>query len=227
MKLILLALVSASTLAWGYEFGKEVPEAIRNQVTTDLSLLETFEGDDSSPFHKEVYGDLNGKNYLDWFNKRVTRIGLHTCGAGGNSKPVACVIPSQGASKIWLTKYYIEANDPMMSKMATLFHEARHAENENGNWPHARCPVPFKNAKGEDILSYLTGAKLEGRPACDSTPYGSYGTELILLKNINRNCKNCTEKVRMDAGIYADYSLERFPDKDANAALVQDLYSEE
>jgi len=227
MKFLLLAFIGVSSFAWGYEFGEEVTDAVRKQVTTDLALLETFTGDTASAFHKEIFGEVGGKNYLEWFNKRVTRIGMHTCGAGGNSKPVACVIPMLGASKIWLTKFYVEANDPMMSKMATLFHEARHAENEHGNWPHAKCPVPFKNAKGEDIVSYLTGAKLEGRPACDSTPFGSYGTELIMLKNINRNCTSCTEKVRMDAGIYADFSLERFPDKDAHASLVEDLYSAE
>ena len=36
-----------------------------------------------------MFGEVGGKTYLDWFNKRVTRIGLHTCGAGGNSKPVS------------------------------------------------------------------------------------------------------------------------------------------
>ncbi len=219
---LLLALACASSLAFGYEFGEEVPEKVRQQVSNDLALMETFVGDQASALHTEIFGDLDGKTYLDWFKKRVTRIGLHECSPSG--KPVACVIPWLGSSKIWLTKYYTEADRPMVSKMSTLFHESRHTEDENNNWMHAQCPKPFKNEKGEDIVSKLTGAKLEGQHACDRTPLGSYGSALILLKNISKFCTNCSEKVRMDAGIYADANLDRFIDKKAKAALIEDLY---
>lgn len=225
MKIIWVAFLAVSSLAWGYEFGKEVPEKVRTQVSTDLQLVETFIGNTKSELHNEIFGNLDGQAYLDWFKKRVTRIGLHTCGGGGASKPVACVIPSLGASKIWLTKYYTEADRPTMSKVSTLFHEARHTEVENGTWSHAQCPTPFKDENGKDYISKLTGAKLEGQFACDTTPYGSYGSALILLKNISKFCTNCTEKVRMDAGIYSDASLDRFIDQDAKKALKDDLYS--
>lgn len=219
---LLLVLACASSLAWGYEFGKEVPEKVKEQVTRDLKQVGTFLGEEASGLHREIFGEVDGKSYLEWFEKRVTRIGIHTCGSGG--KPIACVIPMLGSSKIWLTKYYTEADRPMMSKVSTLFHESRHTEDDNGNWPHATCPTPFKNEKGEDIVSKLTGAKLEGQAACEITPVGSYGTALILLKNVQKFCTNCSEKLKMDAGIYADASLDRFTDKKAKAAILEDLY---
>lgn len=225
MKFLVVLACLTSAMAWGYEFGEEVPEKIRTQVTNDLQLMSAYTSDQTSPLHKEIFGEVDGKTYLDWFETRVERIGLNDC--GGDGKAVACVIPWLGHTKIWLTKNYTELDHPMIAKLSVLFHEARHTEVENGYWSHARCPIPFTNDKGKDVTSIWTGAKLAGRPSCDVTPYGSYGSALILLKNLQKHCSNCSEKVRMDAGIYADGHLDRITDKDALAAIRNDLYTDE
>ena len=45
-----------------------------------------------------------------------------------------------------------------------------------------------------------------------------------MLKNIQKFCTNCTEKVRMDAGIYADDDFKRLISSDAKKAIREDLY---
>jgi len=225
MKIIGLLAILITASSFGYEFGSNVPEKVKNQIVQDLKFMQDIQGSDTSGIHKEIFGELKGSNYVDWFEKRVTYIGLHTCGGGGASKPVACVIPFLGSSKIWLTKYYTESDHPQIAKMMVVFHEARHTAVENGNWSHATCPTPFKNAKGEDMKSIWTGATLAGEAACDVTPLGSYGSSMILVKNVNKFCSNCTEKVKMDAGIYADDQFGRIIDADAIAAVKADLYN--
>ena len=225
MKFIALLALVCSVMSFGYEFGSEVPEKIKNQVKNDLNNMRSFTGSGASSLHKEIFGDVDGKTYIEWLESRITRIGLNDCGSDG--KAVACVIPFLGDSKIWLTKNYTELDHPMIAKLSVLYHEARHTETDKGNWHHARCPVPFKNEKGKDVTSMWTGAALAGRAACDVTPYGSYGSALILLKNISKFCSNCSEKVKMDAGLYADGHLDRIIDGDALAAIKADLYTDE
>lgn len=225
MKIIGLLAIVISASSFGYEFGANVPEKVKNQITADLKFMGDLQGSNTSGIHKEIFGELKGSNYVDWFEKRVTHIGLHTCGGGGASKPVACVIPFLGSSKIWLTKYYTEIDHPQIAKMMVVFHEARHTEVENGNWSHATCPTPFKDKDGKDMKSIWTGATLAGEAACDVTPLGSYGSSMILIKNVNKFCANCTEKVKMDAGIYADDQFGRIIDADAIAAVKADLYN--
>ena len=106
-----------------------------------------------------------------------------------------------------------------------VFHEARHTEDDNGNWMHATCPTPFVDDQGREIRSIWTGAVLAGEPACDDNAYGSYASSMIMLKNISKFCTNCTEKVQMDAGLYADDQLKRVTNPSAAQAIRQDLYS--
>lgn len=223
MKYIALLAVVFSSGSFAYEFGSNVPEKVKNQVTNDLKFMKELTGSNTSALHKEIFGELDGKNYGEWFESRVTYIGLNSC---GSATAVACVIPFMGSSKIWFTKNYTDIDHPQIAKMMVVYHEARHTETENGNWSHARCPTPFNDKDGKEIKSIWTGAKLAGEAACDSTPYGSYGSSMILLKNVNKFCSNCTDKVKMDAGIYADDQFKRITDKDAADAIKADLYSD-
>jgi hypothetical protein len=44
-----------------------------------------------------------------------------------------------------------------------------------------------------------------------------------MLKNIEKRCTNCAEKVRLDAGIYADNQLGRIIDEDARQEMLADF----
>jgi len=222
-KLIVLSLLFClPTLSYAYKFDSDVPADIQKQMIEDLSFINSIEGTDNSSLHQQIFGKVSGPVYTTFFEQRVTGIGMHSCGGG---KAVACVIPMYSSSKMWLTENFVKFSHPQVSRMMVVFHEARHTEVKNRNFPHATCPVPFKDADGQDMKSIWTGATLAGEPACDKTPFGSYGSSLIMLKNIQKFCLNCTDKVKMDAGLYADDQFKRIIDQNAIQAIKKDLYA--
>lgn len=215
-----LCAVIGSVVGYGYTFDK-VPAEIQKQITDDMAFINSIAGNTSSKLHEKIFGKVEGLTYTKFFESRVTSIGMNSC--GGNPKAVACVIPFLGSSRIWLTPNYTKFDHPLMAKMMVVFHESRHTEVKNGNWSHATCPTPFIDPKtGKEKTSIFTGATLAGEPACDETPLGSYGSSQIMLKNIQKFCTNCSEKVKMDAGIYGDDQLGRMLG-DAKIQIEQDL----
>lgn len=202
-------------------FDSDVPAAIQSQMLADLAFISGIEGSGATPFHEKIFGEVDGPTYSKWFHSRVKSMGLNDCGM---ANAVACVIPAEDSSKMWITQNYIKFSHPQIARLMIVFHEARHTETENRNWSHANCPTPFKNAKGQTMLSIWTGAPLAGEPACDVTPFGSYGSSTILLKNIQKFCSNCTDKVKMDAGLYADDQMGRIIDDGTHRRMMEDLY---
>lgn len=205
----------------GFTFDRDVPAAIQSQMRADLAFIAGIQGDGATPLHRKIFGAVDGATYYNWFDRRVSAVGMDDC---GSAKAVACVIPFRNPSKMWLTPNFVKFSHPQISRMMIVFHEARHTETRNGNWPHAQCPTPFQDADGNDIKSIWTGATLAGEPACDVTPFGSYGSSTIMLKNIQKYCTNCTDKVKMDAGLYADDQMGRIIDAGARKQMQDDLY---
>ncbi len=212
--------ISASALA--YTFDSNVPRDVQNQVRTDMEFIRGLQGNTASGLHGQIWGTrVDGPTYVRWFETRVNSVGMNSC---GSANAVACVIPYISSSKIWFTQNYVKFSHPQIAKMMVVFHEARHTERANGNWGHATCPTPFVDSNGTEIKSIWTGASLAGEPACDVTPFGSYGSSMIMLKNVQKFCTNCTDKVRMDAGLYADDQFKRLIDANAIAQVKKDLY---
>lgn len=210
-----------SSIAQAYTFNPNLDKAVATQIQADLEFMATVQGDQVSALHQKIFGKMDGTGYKNFFESRVTHIGFNSCGGGA---AVACVIPFMGSSKIWVTNNYIKFSHPQISRLMVVYHETRHTEVKNGNWGHATCPSPFKDAQGNDMKSIWTGAALAGQPACDETPLGSYGSSTILLKNISKFCTNCNEKVKMDAGFYADDQFGRIIDDGAKDQMKKDLY---
>lgn len=206
--------------AKGLVFDDDVPAAIQAQMRADMAFMGTIKGGAGTPLHRKIFGPVDGATYVKFFESRVTGIGMNDC---GSAKAVACVIPFQDPSKMWLTQNFIKFDHPQISRMMIVFHESRHTETKNGNWAHATCPDPFLDANGKDMVSIWTGATLAGEPACDVTPLGSYGSSTILLKNVQKFCTNCTDKVKMDAGLYADDQLGRITDDGAKQEMLADF----
>lgn len=219
---VVLAL-GLNSSAFAYTFDNDVPPAVKQQVVTDMQFINSIQGATASGLHQQIFGKVDGPTYVNFFSSRVKAIGMNNC---GNGNAVACVIPFVDPSKIWFTQNYVKFSHPQIAKMMVVFHESRHTESQNRNWPHEDCPVPFKDPQtGQDMKSIWTGASLAGEPACDVTPFGSYGSSMIMLKNIQKFCTNCTDKVKADAGIYADDQFKRIIDAKAIAAIKADLYS--
>ena len=204
----------------GFTFDANVPADIKDQMLKDLAFMKGLTGNGATPLHRKIYGAVDGGDYGKFFDTRVSAIGMNSCGSGN---AVACVIPFRDPSKMWLTQNFIKFSHPQVSRMMVVYHEARHTETQNGNWSHATCPEPFLDANGKDMKSIWTGALLAGEPACDETPLGSYGSSTIMLKNISKFCSNCTDKVKMDAGLYADDQLGRIIDAGAKKEMQDDF----
>lgn len=220
MKKLLFALLCCLPLtASALEFDEDVPAAVKDQVLQDLEFMKTLRADRVTPLHQQIFGAMNG-GYGEFFFSRVTEVGMSDC---GSANAVACVQPFFDPTKIWFTQNYVRFSHPQIAKMMVVYHEARHTESRNGNWGHATCPRPFRDANGNDMKSIWTGAALAGQPACDSTPLGSYGSSTILLKNVQKFCSNCTEKVKMDAGIYSDDQLNRVTNANAKQQMLKDF----
>ncbi len=225
---ILLAI--ALTSIWGAlaeetfpSFDKDVPVKTQKLFLDDLRFIYSIEGSLPSPLHQTVFGEISGKSYRSYFSSRVKSVGM----ANDEEIPtaVAFVDSSEGSdsSKMWLTDNYFKFNYPQVARTMIIFHEARHSEVENENWSHVDCPDPFLDENHQEILSILTGFKLNGLPGCDDSALGAYGTTVIMLKNLQTHCANCSEKFKMDAGIYGDDQIKRIIRADAKRQLQDDL----
>lgn len=209
-------------LAEAVTFDSNVPAPIKAQMEQDLQFMGTLTGSQTSALHRQIFGIMDGARYSEFFASRVHSVGLNSC---GSANAVACVMPFFAPDKMWITQNYIKFSHPQIARAMVVYHEARHTESQNGNWGHATCPTPFVGADGKEIKSIWTGAVLAGQAACDETPFGSYGSSMILLKNISKFCDNCGEKVKMDAGIYADDQFKRVINEDAIRQIRNDLYA--
>ena len=198
-----------------------VPAAIQAQLRGDLDFVKSIRGSLGSRLHRQIFGPVDGPTYAEFFASRVKHVGLGNC---GSNNAVACVYVVKNPSKMWLTQNYIRFSHPQIARLMIVFHESRHTETQNKGWRHAACPNPFLDENGKEIRSIWTGSALAGQAACDITPLGSYSSSMIMLKNISKYCASCTEKVRTDAGLYADDQLKRVIDPAARKAILDDLY---
>lgn len=202
-------------------FDKDVPPDLQRQLLADIAFAGALAGRNTSPLHNSIFGRMSGPSYARFFGSRIKMVGLYDW---SKTPVVACVIPAISPSKMWLTDSYVRSGHPQIARLMIVFHESRHADPENENWRHVNCPDPFRDVNGKDLLSSLTGVPLAGKRGCDASALGSYGASVIMLKNIQRYCTNCTEKVRMDAGLYADDQLMRIVDSGARNAIQDDVY---
>ncbi len=209
------------TVSYSYTFDSDVPVAIQAQMKGDMAFIGSVQGDGVSPLHVQIFGNVDGRAYDAFFRDRVKSVGVSECGGGA---AVACVMPYYDSTKIWLTSNFIKFSHPQIARTMVVFHESRHTEDAQGNWSHVRCPRPFLDEDGKEMRSIWTGAPLAGQPGCDVTALGAYGMTVVMMKNIQKYCSNCTDKVKMDAGIYADDQLKRVIDRSAKTQLIQDLY---
>ncbi len=213
-----MAIVSLQAMALSYD--KNVPANIKSQMEADLGFMNGIQGSSQTPLHKEIFGQVSGAAYKKFFESHIVEVGMNSC---GNGMAVACVIPFMNENKMWLTQNFVKFSHPQIARLMVVYHESRHAEGNNGNWPHDDCPTPFLDDNGKDMASIWTGSKLEGQPACDSTAYGSYGSSTILLKNVAKFCSNCGDKVKMDADMYATDQLGRIDDAKVKKSMLADF----
>jgi hypothetical protein len=216
MKLFSILLLGIASVgqAQTLQFDATVGTELRRQVQDDFSVLSGIQGARNSTLHREIFGPMEGQAYAHWFSDRVSYFGLSDCGSPQSA--VACVEPKI-KRKIWVTKNYTGIDHPQIARVMTLFHEARHTEDEHGNWSHSRCPIFYKEK------SIWTGKGLRWHYACDSTPYGSYASASVMLHNIARYCMNCSGKWIADASLYSNDQIKRVVKRKAKLRLRADF----
>ena len=222
-KNILAALMMIGMLAsqaHALTFDSGVPQGLQTQMNGDLQFVGTIAGSKTSALHQQIYGEVKGSAYSTWFTSRVLRVGYDSSGAGG---AVAYVQPGFDSSKMYVTSNYTTFDHPQIARLMVVFHEARHTENRNGNWPHATCPEPFLDDTGKEVKSIWTGLPLAGQDGCDDSAFGAYGSSTIMLRNVAHFCTSCSDKVKMDAGIYSDDQLNRLLPAEARNQIKQDV----
>lgn len=204
-------------------FDSSISQNTKTQILQDLNFVKTITGKGGSVFYKNIFSKdtLNGTDLIGFFDQRINNFGMNSCG-GGNAV-AACVIPWISSNTMWITNNYVKNNMPQIFRISIIFHESRHTEDENGNWSHAICPTPYLDDNGKDIVGIISGTKMEGQPACDSTALGAYGLQAVLLKNIEKNCSNCNQKVQMDAKLFGDDTINRISNLSARKQLKNDL----
>lgn len=220
---VALALIAFSSAAGAFTFDPDVPDAIKQQMLQDLDFMKSIQGSGASPLHQQIYGQVNGAAYDHFFQSRIEAIGMNRC---GSMNAVACVLPLVNHTKMWLTQNFITFKHPQIARMLVVYHEARHTETDHNFWTHAKCPTPFLDTDGSPLTSIWTQEILAGQPTCDNTPFGSYGSSTILLKNLAKSCTNCSDKVKQDADIYADDQLKRIIDPRAKQAMIIDFHDQ-
>ncbi|MBC7398250.1 MAG: hypothetical protein H7333_12480 [Bdellovibrionales bacterium] len=219
LSLVLVNQVHANSINT-LEFDSNVEAPLKQQMLDDLNFIASVKGSATTALHQQIFGKVEGDAYAKWFTARIFSIGKNSC---GSANAVACVIPFQDPNKMWVTKNYTQFDHPQVARVSVIYHEARHSESEHGNWSHGKCPTPFLNAQGQNMTSIWTGALLQGQPACDITPFGSYGSQTILLKNLAMNCANCNAKVKADAELFASDQLGRVVNPAAKAQMLKDF----
>ncbi len=217
--LFFIAQLSFASTHIHLQFDSEVEAPLRAQILDDLKFMGQVQGTQATPLHQKVFGPVSGASYLQFFQNRVFNVGKSLC---GDDHAVACVL-SLWDNYIFITPNYTKFDHPQMARLSVIYHEARHTEKNQGNWPHASCPKPFLDQRGQNIVSIWTGAMLAGESACDATAFGSYGVQTILLKNMAEHCTNCNEKVKADSELFGSDQLNRIIDTQSRAQLEKDF----
>ena len=202
----------------GLKYDANVAPAVKQQMEDDIVFINSITGAKTTPLYNQIFGKMDGATLTNWLLSRVKAVGYEERNDGAVAY-VMLLMPW----KMWLTQNFVQFSHPAIARLMIVYHEARHTEIKSGGNPHATCPTPFQNEKGEDMKSIWTGRLLQGEPACDSTPFGSYGSSTILLKNVAMNCDSCSEKVKMDAEIYATDQMGRITNPKAKEQMNKDF----
>jgi hypothetical protein len=203
------------------QFAKNVPPALRQALKEDLAFVRTIEsdGDQQSKRNQALYEGMSGKSYLDWFEDRIDTIGY----AGDQGPLPFAFVDYRMPNELWLTDNVVKHSVPQAWRVGIMWHEARHSESENGNWSHINCPKNLLDREGKPLRSGGSGILLAGYPGCDDTADGAYGTSATMLGNIHAYCTSCTEKIRSDADLFFDDSVNRMVTDDLRDVLLADL----
>src|SRR5262249_34361635 len=118
--------------AFALKYDSDLPGEVKQVLESDLDFMKTIEGSDRSKRHAKIYGDVAGADYMKFFLDRIETIGY----AGEMGDSVMAFVRPFDPHTMWLTTNIVKYKAPQAWRVATLWHESRHSEEENDNWHH-------------------------------------------------------------------------------------------
>lgn len=117
------------------------------------------------------------------------------------------LIDSPRIGIVQLDKGY-RSDDPRISRISTLVHEARHSDCPQGSSRDdverlMRGDFPLDRSCGNLHVICPEGHEYAGYAACDGDPWGAYAVEAIYLETARRHCVSCSREEKEIARIKA------------------------
>src|SRR4051794_19062124 len=111
---IALAFLFSHAVAQAYHADPNIPGPLLDQIKSDLEFIGQVQGVEQSRIHQQVFGQLSGRAYHQFFEDRITDLGLDE---KSESHAVAYVRPVTEPSKLWLTHNYVKFNHPQIARL--------------------------------------------------------------------------------------------------------------
>lgn len=201
-------------------FEGSFPPRLRREILSDFGFLDSIQGNRATPLHQKIFGEgpLDGRRYTQFLRKYIRTFTF-------SSAESPYQVTTDGDRNVFVFSSYLHfaRHVSQFSRAVNFLHEAYH---NSGKFHHTKCPTPFRDERGHDIVTTVGGIPLAGLYACDNSFEGSYAIEIIMAKNIERYCDNCSENLRREAGAYADDLMKRIVGQ-ARSALIRDVYEEQ
>ena len=183
--------------------GKPLPAPIQNEVDFAMDWILGLEFSETSPLHKEFFGnDYQGR----FFQEFLGRIEAFNYRVVNNNSTVAVV--SSGKPVVHITQNFITRNDfDWVDNAAIIIHEVRHIFVGEGRFSHVKCPE--LDFEGTPLIGHMSGESLFNQRACDGHHRGAYGHQVVMLANVANFCTNCTAGERIRARYLAGQLIRR------------------
>ena len=179
-----------------------------SELSASLVFIENIKLAKTSPLFREFFK----KGALDFLSENIKEFEWDSL-LGDPLAPIAMASGPDQSPSINVGFNYLKSHFSAVEKASILIHEARH--NQSVKFDHLDCPLNFP-------YSSSSGVPLAGEAACEKNYNGSYGVQIIFLKNISKFCTNCTTQVKQTANKLAVDYLNRIINKSAQEKLLKD-----
>ena len=185
-----------------------ISDQVRNSVLKNLNFLASLKFEKTSPLFNFFFGEHGSVSLMEYLNSNIDNF-YYDPRLSGFRAPTGSADGNRG---VGFGVNYLQSHFSRVEKASGIIHEARHNQ---GPFQHELCPPDFR-------YSSTSGVRLAGLPACDTTPFGAYGVQIIFLRNVARYCSNCDLETKRAAREVAENALHRILDRQARETLVDD-----
>jgi hypothetical protein len=177
-------------------------------LKSDFSYLSRIRFSKTTKLFKEIFGSnlvghiLKHVHEVDWDNT-----------LSGQRAPIASASGVLQSPYISFGENYLGDHFSRIERVGIIIHEAQH--NVSDDFAHVLCPYNFEGRS-------TSGLPLAQLPACEENYNGSYGAQVIFLKNIAKYCITCTSEEMKVADEIAKNYQQRIIGRDARAMIYYD-----